>query len=453
MLASVRVAIPLARDLPSRARRALGRIVRRRRVPRPEQRRVAYLCDQYPAISHTFILREVRALRALGIDIETISIRRSDPEQLLAERDRDEFSRTFAVLPLHVRVLLTTHARVFAAHPRRYVDALRLAGSLAQPGSRGHLWQLFYLAEAGVVWAHCRRVGVRHIHAQFTSPAADVALLAAHLGGPGCSWSFAAHGTDIFETDRKGLGEKVRRARFVICVSDFGRSQLMALVDERHWPKIHVISCGIDVREFAPQGWKRSPGQHLRVLSVGRLVASKGHAVLLDALAQLLEAGVSASLDVIGDGPRRQALETRARALGVAEHVTFHGRVGQDDIRRHYAAADVFCLPSFAEGVPVVLMEAMAMELPVVASGVMGIPELVEDRRSGLLVPPGRADALVESLAALATSVDLRLELGCGGRARIESAFSLERSALALREVYAGNRIIAETERGQPTSV
>ena len=122
---------------------------------------------------------------------------------------------------------------------------------------------------------------------------------------------------------------------------------------------------------------------------------------------------MSASLDVIGDGPRRQALETRARALGVAEHVTFHGRVGHDDIRSHYAAADVFCLPSFAEGVPVVLMEAMAMKLPVVASGVMGIPELVEDRRSGLLVPPGRARAHVESMAVLAPC-RLQRELGRG---------------------------------------
>jgi glycosyltransferase involved in cell wall biosynthesis len=414
---------------------------------RPEQRRIAYLCDQYPAISHTFILREVRELRALGVDVETISIRRSGQEHLLAEQDREEFGRTFAVLPLHVLALLTTHARAFAAHPGRYIATLRLAAALAQPGLRARLWQLFYLAEAGVVWSYCRCRGVRHVHAQFTTPAADVALLVAHLGGHGWSWSFAAHGTDIFEADRRSLAEKVRRARFVISVSDFGRSQLMVLVHEQHWPKIHLVRCGIDVRQFTRQAPRPPTGDHLRVLSVGRLVPVKGHAVLLEALAELRDVDrVAASLDVIGDGPRRQALEMRARALGLSEHVRFHGRVGQDEIKRHYAEADVFCLPSLAEGVPVVLMEAMAMEIPVVASGVMGIPELIEDRKSGLLVRPGRASALAQALAALAASADVRRELGRGGRTVIESAFSLERSASALRELYARNGIVAEPD-------
>ena len=148
------------------------------------------------------------------------------------------------------------------------------------------------------------------------------------------------------------------------------------------------------------------------------------------------------ALGIVGDGPRRAALEDRTRALGLTDLVTFHGRVGHDDITRHYAAADVFCLPSFAEGVPVVLMEAMAMEIPVVASGVMGIPELVEDLRSGLLVRPGRAGAIADALARLAESEHLRRELGRAGRARIEAAFSLERSVRALRDVYVAEGVV-----------
>ena len=378
------------------------------------------------------------------MEIDTVSIRRSDPAHLLASSDREEFERTFAVLPIHPVRLILTHARVAAGDPGRYLSALRVAASLGRPGLRGRLWQLFYLAEAGVVLLHCRRRGIRHVHAEFTTPAADVALLTAHLGGQRSSWSFAAHGTDIFEADSGTLAEKVRRARFVTCASDFGRSQLMALVDEHHWRKIHVVPCGIHVGEFR----RRSPGQlgageRFTVLAVGRLVAVKGHAVLLDAIADLRDRdGLPVALEVVGDGPRRAVLEDRARALGVADLVTFHGRVGQDDIRRHYASADAFCLPSFGEGVPVVLMEAMAMEVPVVASRVMGIPELVEDGRSGLLVPPGRSRALADALARLAGSADLRRELGRAGRGRVEAVFSLEGSLRALRAIYVADGVI-----------
>jgi colanic acid/amylovoran biosynthesis glycosyltransferase len=432
--------------------KGLARLAGRgRRTPRPL--RIAYLCDRYPAISHTFILREVVALRALGVEIDTISIRRSDPAHLLAEIDRTEFARTFAVLPVPPLTLLATHARLLLTRPHRYLDMMLLALALRRPGLRGLLWQLFYAAEAGLVWAHCARRGAHHLHAQFTTPAADVALLAARLGGPGWSWSFAAHGTDIFEADRDALAEKVRRAQFVVCVSDFGRSQLMMLVDEDHWDKIHVVPCGIDPGEYSPASRDGpAPGERLNVLVVGRLVPVKGHAVLLEAIARLRRTGtMPVSLEIVGDGPLRNALESKARALGLGEHATFHGRVGQDDIRRHYAAADVFCLPSFGEGVPVVLMEAMAMEIPVVASRVMGIPELVEDGASGLLLRPGRAEPLAEALARLAASPDLRRCLGRAGRARIESAFSLERSAQNLRDVYLSECGSATPDAGRST--
>jgi colanic acid/amylovoran biosynthesis glycosyltransferase len=424
--------VTAARRLRARFRRAT------RRTPRPQQPRIAYLCDQYPAVSHTFILTEVRALRELDLEIDTISIRRSDPVDLLSERDREEFGRTFAVLPIHPLDLIATHVRVLAARPRRYVATARLALSLSRQGARGRLWQLFYLAEAGVVFAHCRRRRIRHVHAEFTTPAADIALLAAHLGGRGWSWSFAAHGTDIFEADRRTLAEKVRRARFVVCASDFGRSQLMMLVDEALWPRIHVVPCGTDLRRFTPQTGRRvGKRASLNVLTVGRLVAVKGHSVLLDAIGQLrARGGLRVALEIVGDGPRRAALEERTRALGLTDLVTFHGRVGHDDITRHYAAADVFCLPSFAEGVPVVLMEAMAMELPVVATDVMGVRELVEDGATGLLVRPGRADLLADAIARLAGDADLRRRLGAAGRQTVLREFDVRQAAEQIHKVF-----------------
>lgn len=398
--------------------------------------RLAYLCDQYPAISHTFVLREVEALRRLGAEVATVSIRRSDSAHLKAEADRREFETTYAVLPVGVARLLRTHLTAFARQPRRYLATLLWALRTGRGSARGRLWQLFYFAEAVLVWDRLRRDGLSHVHAHFTSPAADVAMLAARLGR-GWSFSFSAHGTDIQTADQGLLAEKVRNARFVVCVSDFGRSQLLTLVDDEHWPKIHVVRCGIDLAEFDGDGSAGEPGGALRILNVGRLHPVKGQAVLLEALALLRDAGVDARLTIVGDGERRAALERRADALGVTDGVTFVGSVGQDDIRAFYARADVFCLPSFGEGIPVVLMEAMAMRVAVVSSRIMGIPELVEDGVGGLLVPPGRADLLAAALRRLADDPELRGQLASRAHAKVAADHDGSRAAEQLRELFA----------------
>jgi colanic acid/amylovoran biosynthesis glycosyltransferase len=174
----------------------------------------------------------------------------------------------------------------------------------------------------------------------------------------------------------------------------------------------------------------------LRVLVVARLVQGKGHALLLEAMAALARRGVDVHADVVGDGPKRVALERIAAELGIAQRVRFLGSIGQDEIREEYRRAEVFCLPSFAEGVPVVLMEAMAMGLPVVASALMGIPELVEDGVSGFLVRPGRADELQDALAAMAADPVLRAAMGEAGRRRVLEAFNIEDSARELECIF-----------------
>ena len=253
------------------------------------------------------------------------------------------------------------------------------------------------------------------------------------MTGAPWSWSFTAHGTDIINDQPMRLAEKVRRADSVVCVSDFGRSQLMSLVDEAHWEKLRVVRCGVDRRWLAADARAAPNGrpEPLRVLTVGRIEPEKGHQVLLEALARLKRRNVPVRWTLVGDGSLRESVWRRAVELDLGSEVVLLGRVGQDRIRSCYLDAHVFCLPSLGEGVPVVLMEAMASGLPVVASEIMGIPELVEAGVSGLLVPPGRADALADAIEILAADPALCRRMGRAGRQRVEADYDIGRSALS----------------------
>lgn len=400
--------------------------------------RLAYLVSRYPLTSHTFILREVLALRRAGVEIDTFTVRRPEPEHLLTGADHEAHDTTHALVPPPLAELAASHLRALLTRPHRYLATLLLALSLRGAGARALLWQLFYFGECVLMWRECGRRGIRHIHAHHANVASDVALLAAHLGGRGWSWSFTMHGsTEFFDVREHRLPQKVENARFVVCVSDHGRSQLMTHVGTGHWDKLRVVHCGLDVSVFRPPERARDGGGQLEILTVGRVVPVKGQSLLVEALPELVRRGIDARLTVVGDGPQLPELSEHARRLGVADRVELTGSVGQDRIREHYARADVFALPSFAEGLPVVLMEAMAMELPVVASRITGVPELVEEGVSGELVVPGRADELIEGLArVLGRDAEARRAMGRAGRAKVLAEFDIERTAAELRETF-----------------
>jgi colanic acid/amylovoran biosynthesis glycosyltransferase len=397
---------------------------------------VVYVVSRYPAVSHTFIQREVMALRRLGVAVHMIGLRRSDVDDLLNSADHEEFRRTYAVRPASVRTLILCHLRAVLTGPVRY---LRVAASAARHGSglKGRMLGLGYFGQAVVVWRFCVKHGVRHIHAHFERPPADVAMLAAMVGGPerGWSWSFTAHRPEGYMDDRAALARKVRKAAFVVCVSYYGRSQLMGLVAREHWGKMHLVRCGVDPSLMV----RGRPHAALarRLLTVARLEPVKGHAVLLEALASLRAEGISLESIVVGDGSQRSALERLAEDLGIGQEVQFTGSLGQDAVRRAYESADLFCLPSFDEGVPVVLMEAMAMELPVVATWVAGVPELVQDGVSGMLTAPGKPEQLAACLRSLLQSDSERREaMGAAGRARVSAAFRDDVAADRLRALF-----------------
>lgn len=411
--------------------------------------KVAYLCSQYPAVSHTFIMREVNGLRSLGADIDTFSIRRAGSDHLLAHADRVAFESTYAILPPSWPRLLRTHAKLAATSPVAYLSTLALALGGSAGNLRDRLWRFFYFVETCLLWDECRRRGIRHIHVHFANVAADVAMLTAHLGSAleperPWSWSFTMHGpTEFSDVSRYRLAEKLERARFVVCISDYARSQLMALSEPSVWERMHVVHCGIPIEQFTnsrngdgARGRDQDSAVNPTVLYIGRLVPEKGQAILLKAVALLKERGRRVNLVLAGDGPLRLELERAAGHLEIATQSLFLGAVGQEEIYALYAGASVFCLPSYAEGVPVVLMEAMAMGVPVVSTRIAGIPELVQDGHTGLLVAPGRPDELADALQLLLDDQAFRGTMGKRAREKVVGDYNTVGTAIRLYALF-----------------
>lgn len=403
--------------------------------------RVAYLTALFPAISHTFILREIEALDELGLEIHPASIRRAGPEQLIGPAERAAFGRTFRVLDTARRPGMALAALGTAlGRPRTLARAAALAWRMRPPGLRALAYQAIYLAEAMVLARHLRRTGCDHVHVHFANSVATVGLLAATLAGTG--FSFTLHGpSDLFEAVHWRLDIKIAKARFVACISHFARSQAMLHSEPDQWDRLKIVHCGVvpELYDRPPEtetgtGGETGSEPQVRLLFVGRLAPVKGLRILLEALAEARQTRPGLSLTIVGDGPDRAALEALAAPLGDA--VIFTGALSQADVADRLAASDALVLPSFAEGVPVVLMEAMAAGLPVLATQVAGVPELVENGVSGILVPPGDSDALRAGLLTLADDPARRAEMGRAGRAKVVRDFDVRQEAARLARLF-----------------
>ena len=412
--------------------------------------RIAYLTGHYPAVSHTFVAREIAALRERGVEVVPFSLHRPDPAELLSDADRREATITRNVQPPDWREVIFAHAAGVVRHPVSYVRTLITAQRLSPPGVRMRIWHLFYFAEAILIWRWLRHAGARHLHVHFANAASMVALLYATFArAEGASYSFTMHGpTEFDEVKCFRLREKVAQASFVACISDYARAQLMRLTDPSDWDRLAIVRCGVDTSRWTPGPTARD-GAGLNLLSVARLAPDKGLRLLLEAVARAVEEGLDITLEIVGDGPDRDALEARSRNFKLEERVRFAGAIGRDHIQEHYRAADAFCLSSFAEGLPVVLIEAMAVERPVIAPRVMGIPELVEHGVSGLLVAPGNVGAFVEAFRQLASAGSTeRARLGAAGRERVRDRYELADSAQRLKTLFEETLLASGSVRG-----
>jgi len=382
---------------------------------------IAYLCSEYPAISHTFIYREIESLRKAGMTVHTASIRKPSNLELMTAAEQDEALQTLMVLATPPQLMAKAHLHSLLKNPAGYLRMAFEASKLLFKGPKSPVKALAYFVEAGILLEWMHRHSITHIHEHFGNPTAIVAILMKTYGG--VSYSISVHGPDIFYTvDSALLAEKIEKASFVRCISHYCRSQIMRISDSGIWNRHHIVRCGVDpdLYDVRPDPGSKVPN----IICVGRLVPAKGQHILLEACLRLKSKGVQFHLTIIGDGPDRPNLEKFVDKNDFREMVTFTGVLGQDKVRMHYDKADLFVLASFAEGVPVVLMEAMAKEIPVISTRITGIPELIEHGQDGLLATPGDAEDLASQMQTLLNHPELRLQFGKAGRKKVRANYN-----------------------------
>lgn len=398
--------------------------------------RIGYLVSQYPAASHTFIRREVMGLRALGHILETFSIRQPDGLSDLAPADQQEQRDTWYVMPLNPARLARSHLRAALQKPTAYARTLRRALKHRAPGARNLLWSTFHFAESIDLAIELKNRKIDHLHNHFANAGANVGFLAAQYLN--LDWSLTLHGTSEFDYPAGLLlAEKIEAARFVACVTHFGRAQAMRLVDPVHWKKFRIVRAGIEPPGESPA--ERVAPTRPRLVCVARLSPEKGHAGLIQSFAALIEEGIDAELELVGDGPDRKRIEAQVDSLGLRNRVILRGQVGEHEAMAAMSQATVGVLASFMEGLPVVIMEALALGVPVVAPCVAGIPELVEHGVSGLTFPPGDWESLTQALRQMLTDPELRKRTAEEGKRRIEKEFYVDSSLKPLIEAFAGD--------------
>ena len=395
--------------------------------------RVAYLTGEYPRATDTFIQREVAGLRRAGYHVDTFAVRRTGDEHMVGPEQREARDGTTYLLEQFRPVpVLLANLGAMTRSPARYLRGLRLAWSTKRPGLRGGIYQLAYLVEAVLLARELRRRGIDHLHNHFGDSSCTVAMLAAEVSGR--PYSFTLHGSAIFYEARTWrLDAKLDRAAFVATISHFTRSQAAMFAAPETMDRVHLIHCGVDPGRL-PAVDHHGVGD--RLVFVGRVVEQKGLVVLFEAMRRLLGDHPGLSLTVVGDGPHREDLARRAAALGLGDHVEFVGATSQAEVVEILAKADLFVLPSYAEGVPVVAMEALGSGVPVVASFVGGMPELVEDGHTGFLVRPGDPEQLADRIGRLVADPGLRTRLGANGRAKVAAEFDAEAEAGRLGSLF-----------------
>lgn len=409
-------------------------------IPR-DARRLAYVVSRFPKLSETFILREMDALEQLGwrIDVFPFVHHRED----VRHPEVDRWTARLDPVDSWPRIALANLAWL-AESPSRLVGlyGLVVRSLWRRPGElvRG-LVAVAYAAR----WAQrVRNRGISHVHAHFALHPAVAALAIARLAG--VTFSFTGHAHDIYR-DQTMLARKVRDAAFVIVISRLLRDRYITpIVRPRDITKVQVVRCGVDTSTymFSPCGFDRDGEMPPTLLTVARLVEFKGLRFLIEACRQLAARGLDVRCQIIGDGPLREALGEQIRACGLSDRVTLRGARSQAEVREALSTASLFILPSVVaahgdmEGIPVSLMEAMAMGVPVIATSTGAVPELVHDAETGLIVAPGDAPALASAIDRLLHDRALARRLAAAARARVEAEYDLRSSALRLHGLLAG---------------
>ena len=399
-----------------------------------ETKRLAYLVSEYPAISHTFILREISSLSKEGIEVIPFSIRHPLALANMGNQEQEEAKRTLYIKPRLITSAPMAHLKLLCRHPFRYLRMLGRTLSLASRHINRFFHYLAYFAEAGIILDRLKTQKIDHLHVHFANPAATVALIAKSYGQ--ISYSLSVHGPDIFSNvDQNLLREKIEGSLFVRCISYFCKTQLAQLVPHKEWKKLHIVRCGVDHKVWSrPDSLPQNTSPH--IVCVGRLTPAKGQHILLEACQRLKQKEIPFQLTFIGGGQDLSSLEKLSQRLDLSSQVTFTGPLTQSEVKEKCQQSDIFVLPSFAEGVPCVLMEAMALKIPCIASRITGIPELIENQLSGLLFTPGNVDELTTQMEELIKNPSRRQEIGERGHQSVKQSYDLHNNCQALAHLF-----------------
>ncbi len=394
--------------------------------------RIAYLISEYPHIRHAYLLREIRGLRKLGWEIEVVALR-PDSRSLdeYTKEEQEERTSTHYILKSNPIKFLWAHLYTLFTRPAGYARGIAAGLRYGRFHPRRTVYGLFYFTEtiAAGWWITHRKMA--HVHTHYASTVAW--MMASVFRIP---ISMTIHGSGEFD-DPTGfrLREKVDISEFVVAISFFGRSQLMRAVSDSQWSKIEICRLGVELEQFAPRPFRRDP-HPFELLCVGGMARPRSFHLLIHAMERLKHEGRNAILRFVGDGPDRAALERLASELGVADRVRFEGWKDQDQLRDLYQRADLFVFSSFAEGIPVVLMEAMAMEIPCVAPRITGIPELIRDGVDGFLAAASDQQEIVRAIARLMDDRELRQRMGEAAKKHIEAEYDLRKNIHQLSEIF-----------------
>lgn len=391
---------------------------------------IAYLLHRFPRITDTFIMREVRALQKGGMDIRVISIWKPAPRETNAKVMEEWGHQTCFLLPRSILSIARALCVIIIRSPTRFVSTVHLAFATARPGFKGLIKQAFYLAEAMMAAEVLQKRDVTHVHNHFGDHSGIVTMLAARLCN--ISYSISFHGPHVFfDGALARIKEKVSHARFVRCISYFCRSQVILFSECTDLSALKIVHCGLDLKDYQ----FRLPREKVeRLYCAARLAPEKGFEFLLQAVKILIDRKCDVQLRLAGEGPGRNALEDMARDLGILDRVHLLGPVDEAANVRELYAADLFVLPSLAEGLPVSITEAMAVGVPVIATNIAGTSELVEQEKTGLLVRPSDPQALANAIIAMIDNYDFRRRAAELGRQKVMEEFDVNKETAKLQE-------------------
>ncbi|NCO75765.1 MAG: glycosyltransferase family 4 protein [Cyanobacteria bacterium] len=395
--------------------------------------KIAYLINQYPKVSHSFIRREILALESQGITISRFSVR-SCADQLVDVTDIEELKKTRFILDVGILGLIISLFRVVILNPVNFIQALVLTFKIGYLSDRGILLNFAYLAEACVLSFWLKKEQISHIHAHFGTNSTTVAMLCSILSD--FTYSFTIHGPEEFDKPMAiALPEKIKRATFVVAISSYGKSQIYRWCDYKEWGKIHIIHCGLEEKFI--QAEVTPIAEENRLVCVGRLCPQKAQLLLLTAVARLKEKGIECKIILVGDGELREEIEELSQKLGIKEQIEITGWASSDEVIQQISQAKLMVMPSFAEGLPVVIMESLALGKPVITTYVAGIPELIINGESGWLIPAGDIDALTVALeSALSLPIEKIAQMGKKGKEKVTENHDIKKEAEKLNNLF-----------------